>query len=186
MKVMDLLVRICAQGGNVRLDPEDDTQIQMKRGYVKPRQWRVWKKALVTNKHLIIAILREERASHAYEASGCSPAWWRTYPHSRTEVTPACTCDALPYAHNHESPGTAPNSRLDPGETVWRALAHIVRASRRTLLAEEEAAHATEEYSRGPAAATEALRLDLRITKEQSGLRYAHLTKATPPSWQGH
>jgi hypothetical protein len=125
MKVMNLLVRIRNQGGDVRFDPEDDTRIQMKRGYVKPRQWKVWKKVLLTNKYLVIAILREELGSRIWEASGRDAGWWRTYPYGRTEVPASCTCNALPYAHNHKSPGPAPNVVLDLDETVWEALITI-------------------------------------------------------------
>jgi hypothetical protein len=153
VKVMDLLSRIRHQGGDVRLVPEDDTRIQMSRGDVEPKQWKTWKRTLVTNKYQVIACLKEERACGAWRASGRDPAWWRTYPYSRTEVPSACTCDALPYAHNHENPGPASNVALDPGETVWSAMAQVARASRRTLAGEEEAAHATEENSRGLGAA---------------------------------
>ena len=185
MKVANLLMRIRAQGGDVRLEPEDDTRIQMKRGYVKPRQWRVWKKALVTNKFLVIAALREERAALTYEASGCNPAWWRTYPYSRAGVTTSCRCDALPYAHNHESPGPAPNAGLDPGETVWRALGHIVRASRRTLLAEEEASHATEENSRGPGAAAGSAAAGSANKQRAIPAPACAPGQCDSPSWQG-
>ena len=133
MKVMDRLGRIRSQRGNVRLAPGDSTRIQMKRGNVKPRQWKVWKKALLENRESVIACLKEERASSAWEASGRDPAWWQTYEHSGTAVVPACTCDALLCPHNHGGPYRTPNVTLDPGETIWHALTRIVCAVRSTL-----------------------------------------------------
>jgi hypothetical protein len=124
-----LLAKIRSWGGDVRLDPEDDGRIQMRRGRAPLNRWKVSKRTLVTNKYLVVATLKEERASRAWEGSGRSLGWWRTYPYSRTELTPACTCDALPCTHNHEGPGPAANVVFDPGETVWQALAQAVRAS---------------------------------------------------------
>jgi hypothetical protein len=126
VKLTNLLMRIRAHGGDVRLDPEDDSRLQFQRGSIKPRQWKVWKKLLIANRYGVIAILREARASAYREASGRDPHWHKTYPYSRTEVGASCQCDALPYAHQHLSPGPAPNVSLDPGETVWDALMTIV------------------------------------------------------------
>jgi hypothetical protein len=131
MKFMYLLVRIRVQAGDVRLDPLDESRIQMKRGYINPLKWKAWKKVLVANKYLVIAILREERATRCWEASGHNLLWWRSYGYSQTEVAPRCTCDALPYAHIHKDPGPAPNVVLGQDEDVWTALTKIVCMSKR-------------------------------------------------------
>ncbi len=48
------------------------------------------------------AVLREERAARAWEASGHDPGWWRTYQSDAPiEVEIPCTCDEKPYPHGH-------------------------------------------------------------------------------------
>jgi hypothetical protein len=121
MKAADLLSRIRAQAGDVRLHPDDDSRLQFRRGRVRPVQWKIWKETLVREKYLVAAVLREERASHAWEVSGRDLAWWRTYPYSRTTVVFSCTRNALPCA----------NVVLTPGETVWEALARMLPRSRK-------------------------------------------------------
>lgn len=126
MKASTLIARIRSAGGAIRLHPKDDDRVQVMPGRLKAKKWTGLKKQLRENRYLVIACLREERASRHWEQSGRAPGWWRTYPFSRIVVPPACRCNALPYPHPHEGPGPAPNVELGPGETVWDGLRQIV------------------------------------------------------------
>jgi|GEM_PF-1388069 hypothetical protein len=131
MTMTQLRARIRAKGGDVRLHPDCDDRMQMMRGDITVKQWQIWRRTLAKNKAGVLAILREERASRAWEASEKDPSWWKAYPFATNEVLPACTCSTLPYAHNHESPGPRRNVKLDPGESVWDALKTVIQSSRR-------------------------------------------------------
>ena len=124
MSITALLLRLRANGGDVRLGPDDC--LQVRRGSIKPAAWQVWKKRLKQDTAGVIAVLHEERATRYWEASGRDPQWWRTYPYARTAVAPSCRCDALPFSHVHLDPGPAPNLELLPGEDVWQRLKLLI------------------------------------------------------------
>lgn len=81
-------------------------------------------------KSKLIAWLREERASRAWEASGRNPAWWRDYPYATEPFGPTCTCRAYPYPHIHNSPGPPVNCDLE-GEDVFDVMKQLVKGQKK-------------------------------------------------------
>jgi hypothetical protein len=80
MTSYELIQRLRRQGGDIRLGPEGKLQTKN-----CPKNL---KRAISRSKPRLIAWLREERASKAWEASGRNPSWWRDYPYSTETVRP--------------------------------------------------------------------------------------------------
>jgi len=125
MTVTGLILHIRAHGGGVKLG--EGGRIEIKSGKIEPRAWTALKRRLLVNKESVLSVLREERASRYWEASGRDRSWHRSYPYSGTLVSPSCECKERQYPHVHLDRGPDPNCKLEPGESCWDALMQLLR-----------------------------------------------------------
>jgi hypothetical protein len=82
MRIAELLSRLRAHGGAIRLAPRGGFEVR--RGRMSQPAWEALKKCLAEHRTRVLAELREERAARYWEASGKNPFWYRTYERSRT------------------------------------------------------------------------------------------------------
>jgi len=117
-----LIAKIRRSGGDIRIGHEG--QIQFKN--CSPRL----KELVRRERYCVLAFLREERATKAWEASGRDPNWWRAYcPTYAIPVASACTCSEFSFPHVHKDTGPAPNWRRE-GD-VFEEIKNLMKQSKK-------------------------------------------------------